>query len=152
MLASHEFDVYKLVADFPGIFYSHKCFLFLPEMWGHVLFWAFLLTTLTYVCVGIVCALCLRTVRKGIGFLIPLGYLGYGELVVLSTDAIASKLTAMMWMPCHNYVCLVVCMYIICYTCISLYVFTLYKHYMYYDMYVTLPKSGYNLAVINNRL
>ena len=64
--------------------------LFSIEMWGHVLFWAFLLTTLTYVTVGIMYAVCLR-LQKGVSCLVPLGYLCYGQLSVLTTDAIASE-------------------------------------------------------------
>lgn len=66
--------------------YYHSSFR--PEMWGHVLFWSFLLTTITYSTVGIVCGLCLR---KWSGLLLSLGYLGYAELVVLTSDAIASE-------------------------------------------------------------
>lgn len=64
------------------------------EMWGHVLFWSFLLTTLTYVSVGVLCAVCLRLFRKGVSCLVPLGYLAYGELSVLTMDAIASAFVA----------------------------------------------------------
>ncbi len=59
-------------------------------MWGHVLFWSFLLTTVTYLVVGVVWAVCLR---KWSSLLVPLGYLGYAEFTVLTTDAIASEYT-----------------------------------------------------------
>ncbi|XP_064393662.1 transmembrane protein 170B-like [Halichondria panicea] len=61
------------------------------EMWGHVLFWSFLLTTVTYLVVGVVWAVCLR---KWSSLLVPLGYLGYAEFTVLTTDAIASAFVA----------------------------------------------------------
>lgn len=61
------------------------------EMWGQVLFWAFLTTTSIYLIFGVVCAVCQRAIRKGwFSLLLPLLYLGYGELKVLFTDAVAS--------------------------------------------------------------
>ena len=63
-------------------------------MWGHVLFWAFLTTTAIYLVFGVVCAVGQRAIRKGLfSLLLPVLYLGYGELKVLFTDAIASKET-----------------------------------------------------------
>lgn len=55
-----------------------------------MLFWAFATTTLTYVLVGITCAVCMRTL-KGISFVIPFVFLGYGELRVLLEDAVACE-------------------------------------------------------------
>lgn len=64
----------------------------ITEMWGQVLFWAFLVTTVIYLVFGMVCAVCQRAIQKGaVRLLLPLLYLGYGELKVLFTDAIASK-------------------------------------------------------------
>ena len=57
-----------------------------------MLFWSFLLTTLLYLVVGVACALSLRVAKKAVNFALPFVYLGYAELKVVSTDAIASEL------------------------------------------------------------
>ena len=61
------------------------------EIWGNMLFWAFLMTTLVYVVVGVACAVCLRVTKKGVSFIIPFLFLGCGELKVLCGDAIACE-------------------------------------------------------------
>lgn len=56
------------------------------------MFWSFLLTTLLYLMVGVACGLCLRVAKKAVNFALPIVYLGYAVLKVVSTDAIASEL------------------------------------------------------------
>ena len=62
------------------------------EIWGNMLFWAFLMSTLVYIVVGVVCAACLRVTRKGVSLIVPLVFLGCGELKVLCGDAVACEL------------------------------------------------------------
>ena len=61
------------------------------EIWGHVLFWSCLLTTLLYLLVGVACGVCLRVAKKAVNFALPIVYLGYAALKIVSTDAIASE-------------------------------------------------------------
>ena len=56
-----------------------------------MLFWSFLLTTVLYLMVGVACAMSLRVAKKAVNFALPLIYLGYAELKVVCTDAVASK-------------------------------------------------------------
>ena len=46
---------------------------------------------LLYLLVGVACALCLRVAKKAVNFALPIVYLGYAALKVVSTDAIASE-------------------------------------------------------------
>ena len=57
-----------------------------------MLFWAFLTTTLVYVGVGVMCAVCLRMWKRGVGIAVPFLFLVCGELKVLLGDAVACEL------------------------------------------------------------
>ena len=41
--------------------------------------------------VGVACAMSLRVAKKAVNFALPLIYLGYAEIKVVCTDAVASK-------------------------------------------------------------
>lgn len=56
-----------------------------------MLFWSFVTTTLVFLTFGLVCIACLRIRRKEVVFGVPLLFLGFGELKVLLTDAIACE-------------------------------------------------------------
>ena len=62
-------------------------------MWANMLFWAFLLTTLVYLCVGVACAVSMRLIKKGVSVGIALFFLLYAELRVICGDAIACEYT-----------------------------------------------------------
>ena len=74
----------------------------LAEMWREVLFWAFAMTTVLYLGVGLVCAVCLRPPKRLVGVVVPLLYLFFAEVKVLCTDAVASE-AAPKW--ARGYVC-----------------------------------------------
>ena len=57
------------------------------------------MTTLVYIVMGVVCAICLRVTKKGVSFIIPFVFLGCGELKVLCGDAVACELVNFMF-PC----------------------------------------------------
>ena len=61
-------------------------------MWGHILFWAALLSTLIYLVMGILMALLLPVLKKRLRLLITLLYVVYGLIRLLFVEAIASKL------------------------------------------------------------
>ena len=63
--------------------------------------WAFAMTTTIYVTVGICWALCLR-VKKSVSVVLPLAFLGFGELKVLFGDVIACELMCC-WLKCFSY-------------------------------------------------
>ena len=56
-----------------------------------MLFWAFLLTTVVYVCVGVACAVSMRLMKKGVSVAIPVFFFAYAALRVLCGDAIACE-------------------------------------------------------------
>ena len=60
-------------------------------MWTNMLFWAFLLTTVVYVCVGVACAVSMRLMKKGVSVAIPVFFFAYAALRVLCGDAIACE-------------------------------------------------------------
>ena len=64
-----------------------------PGMWANMLFWAFLLTTVVYVTVGVACAVSMRLIKKGVSVGIPLFFLVYAALRVICGDAIACEST-----------------------------------------------------------
>ena len=66
-------------------------FYVISEIWGHVLFWSCLLTTLLYLLVGVACGMCLRVAKKAVNFALPIVYLGYAALKIVSTDTVASE-------------------------------------------------------------
>lgn len=49
------------------------------------------MTTLLYLLVGVACGVCLRVAKKAVNFALPIVYLGYAALKIVSTDAIASE-------------------------------------------------------------
>lgn len=63
-------------------------------MWANMLFWAFLLTTVVYVFVGVVCAVSMRLIKKGVSVGIPLFFFAYAEIRVVCGDAIACAFVA----------------------------------------------------------
>jgi ABC-type polysaccharide/polyol phosphate export permease len=62
------------------------------EIWGHVLFWALLLSALIYITTGVILAMRLPGVTKKIRLLIPFLYFVYGILRLICVEAVASKL------------------------------------------------------------
>ena len=58
------------------------------------------MTTLLYLLVGVACALCLRVAKKAVNFALPIVYLGYAALKVISTDAIASEFSRIIMCFC----------------------------------------------------
>lgn len=62
-------------------------------MWVNMLFWAFLLTTVVYVMVGVACAVSMRLIKRGVSVGIPLFFLLYAAIRVICGDAIACKST-----------------------------------------------------------
>jgi hypothetical protein len=67
-------------------------------MWANMLFWAFLLTTVVYVTVGVACAVSMRLIKKGVSVGIPLFFLVYAALRVICGDAIACAFVAGIYM------------------------------------------------------
>lgn len=65
----------------------------MADIWGNMVLWAFAMTTTIYVTVGICWALCLR-VKKSVSVVLPLAFLGFGELKVLFGDVIACAFVA----------------------------------------------------------
>lgn len=70
-----------------------------PAMWANMLFWAFLITTVVYVCVGIACAVSMRLMKKGVSVCIPLFFFIYAELRVVFGDAIACEYMVCTFLP-----------------------------------------------------
>ena len=62
------------------------------EIWGHILFWAFLLSMIIYVATGIILAVVVPVLSKKMRLLIPFIYLIYGLLRLVFVEAVASKL------------------------------------------------------------
>ena len=64
-----------------------------------MLFWAFLVSTLVYLVFGIACALSMRLLKKGVSVFIAFLFLGFGELKVVSVDAVVCKCSFILYTP-----------------------------------------------------
>ena len=86
--------------------FPHPIPFLMLAMWANMLFWAFLLTTLVYLCVGVACAVSMRLIKKGVSVGIALFFLLYAELRVICGDAIACEYTHTHTPHTHTPVCL----------------------------------------------
>lgn len=59
-------------------------------MWGAMLFYSFLMSSLAYLAVGVLCAITSR-ISRGVSLAIPFIFLIYGELKVIFIDTVACK-------------------------------------------------------------
>lgn len=59
-------------------------------MWGTMLFYSFLMSSVSYLAVGVLCAITSH-ISRGISLAIPFIFLIYGELKVIFVDTVACK-------------------------------------------------------------
>ncbi|KAL5467018.1 hypothetical protein EMCRGX_G031185 [Ephydatia muelleri] len=69
---------------------SYCCF---SDMWGAMLFYSFLMSSLAYLAVGVLCAITSR-ISRGVSLAIPFIFLIYGELKVIFIDTVACAFVA----------------------------------------------------------